>query len=63
MDPDPKGPKTYGFDGSGFGSGSSTLLKTLLESIYHYILNGSSGKRKNVVLSSNGCTQKIAVSS
>jgi|LakMenEpi03Aug12_release.lakeMendotaPanAssembly.Ray.scaffolds.fasta_scaffold830365_1 hypothetical protein len=25
MDPDPGGPKTYGSDGSGFGSGSATL--------------------------------------
>jgi hypothetical protein len=28
MDPEPGGPKTYGSDGSGFGSGSATLLGT-----------------------------------
>jgi hypothetical protein len=32
MDPDPGGPKTYGSDGSGFGSGSATLIGTVLNS-------------------------------
>jgi hypothetical protein len=27
MDPDPGGPKIYGYNGSGFGSGSATLKK------------------------------------
>jgi hypothetical protein len=29
MDPDPGGPKTYGYDGSGFESGSATLPQRL----------------------------------
>jgi hypothetical protein len=31
VDPDPGGPKTCGSIGSGFGSGSTTLLKTQMK--------------------------------
>jgi hypothetical protein len=31
MDPDPGGPKSYGSDGSGFGSGSATLVAAMEE--------------------------------
>jgi hypothetical protein len=32
-DPDPGGPKTYGSDGSGFGSGSAKLIETILRDV------------------------------